>query len=133
MARRRNDDGLIANEIHVLAVLIDTAEAGGSRHLGDVRLYGYPVFCELNRRRRAAGERAVSDATVYRCLRRLEERGLLVSEWESDAEAAADKREGRKRRYYRLDRSAPGELAAAHRQLDQLDGRPRWYRAQVAG
>ena len=45
-------------------------------------------------------------------LRSLEERQALTSEWESLQEAAADGREGRPRRYYRLT-SAGAEMARA--------------------
>ncbi len=40
------------------------------------------------------------DGTVYPILRRLEERGVLVGQWESEEEAKADRRPPR--RYYEL-------------------------------
>ena len=67
----------------------------------------------------------MSQPTLYRALRRLEERGALESEWEALEEAADNGREGRPRRYYRLT-SAGAELAKSElrdRQLQWSNGR----------
>ncbi len=67
----------------------------------------------------------MSQPTLYRTLRRLEERGALTSEWESLDDAAENGREGRPRRYYQL-ASAGAELARSElseRNLEWSKGR----------
>ncbi len=64
------------------------------------------------------------DGTVYPALRRLEDAGLLTSEWEDDAQADAEKRPPR--RYYELTGNGAALLARA------LDRFPALRRAVVA-
>jgi DNA-binding PadR family transcriptional regulator len=49
--------------------------------------------------------------TVYKVLRRLEERGLIQGRWEDAAIAEAERRP--RRRYYRLTRAGDAELVRA--------------------
>ncbi len=58
---------------------------------------------------------ALHSGTVYRALSRLEERGLLRSQWESARVALREKRPRRK--YYEVTSHAEQELAAARRRL----------------
>ena len=78
--------------------------------------YGYALLKRLE----AAG--IPSDAnTIYPLLRRLEERGLLVSEWNTD--------DTRPRKFYRTSRAGDGARRAAHDRHDRPDGvpaRPEW-------
>ena len=67
----------------------------------------------------------MSQPTLYRALRRLEERGAVASHWEDMDDAAAAGREGRPRRYYRITPNGV-ELAAtelAARELQWSKGR----------
>jgi PadR family transcriptional regulator PadR len=84
---------------------------------GTDRFHGYDLARHL-----AANERSgsiMSQPTLYRALRRLEERGALTSQWESLEEASAQGREGRPRRYYRIT-NAGIELAKAELRNHQL-------------
>jgi DNA-binding PadR family transcriptional regulator len=51
------------------------------------------------------------DGTVYPILRRLERRGLLVGQWESETKAHAEQRPAR--RYYRLTPAGQGAVEEA--------------------
>ena len=64
-------------------------------------------------------KKVMSQPTLYRALRRLEERGAVTSEWESLDDAAAAGREGRPRRYYFLT-TAGAELAATELRAQEL-------------
>ncbi|HVS13429.1 MAG TPA: PadR family transcriptional regulator [Thermoanaerobaculia bacterium] len=66
------------------------------------------------------------DGTVYPALRRLEAAGMLDSEWEDEAVAAAEGRPAR--RYYRL--TADGDQALA-RALDRYHGLERVFPASA--
>jgi DNA-binding PadR family transcriptional regulator len=102
--RRKDGTGLVRNELRLLLTAIDLQLTGHDR------FHGY----DLARYLAGAedGTAIMSQPTLYRALRRLEERQALTSEWESLQEAAADGREGRPRRYYRLT-SAGAEMARA--------------------
>jgi len=129
MPRRRNNTGLVANEVRILDFLVRSANENSPGHATEATIYGYTVSLELDRQAEVLREQPISNATVYRCLRSLEKFGALTSEWESDADALAGNREGRKRRYYRI-------TALAQPLLDSgkaaLDGRPAWLRASQA-
>ena len=64
---------------------------------------------------RATGE---GGGTVYKVLRRLEERGLIVGRWEDAAVAERERRP--RRRYYRLTREGTVELARALERYREL-------------
>ncbi len=116
--RRKGGTGLVRNELRLLLTAADL------RLAGDTRFHGYDIARHL-----AAAEDSMStmsQPTLYRALRRLEERGALESEWESLEDAAASGREGRPRRYYRLT-SAGAELAKAELRAQNL----RWASGQL--
>ena len=111
--RRKAGTGLVKNELRLLLTAADLSTAGVDR------FHGYDVARHLAD---VEDARAImSQPTLYRALRRLEERGALTSEWESLAEAESQGREGRPRRYYRIT-NVGVELAASELHNHQL----RW-------
>ncbi len=115
--RRRAGTGLVRNELRLLLTAADLQLAGHNR------FHGYDMARHLADSDESAA--IMTQPTLYRSLRRLEERGSVTSEWESLEEAAANGREGRPRRYYKLTR-AGAELATSElssRQLRWSDGR----------
>ena len=73
--------------------------------LGDGAGHGYRVISEL--RQRTDGAMDLPEGSVYPALHRLEDAGLLASEWEPGAP--------RRRRVYRLTADGQAALAAEHR------------------
>lgn len=109
--KRRAGTGLVRNELRLLLTAADLQMAAHDR------FHGYDLAQHLADAE--DGSSIMSQPTLYRALRRLEERGALSSEWESLDEAAASGREGRPRRYYRL--TAGGrELAVSELRAHQL-------------
>jgi DNA-binding PadR family transcriptional regulator len=108
----------VRNELRLLLTAVDLQLAG------EDRFHGYDLATHLATAE--DGSSIMSQPTLYRALRRLEERGALTSEWESLDEAAANGREGRPRRYYRLT-AAGAELATAELCARQL----RWSRGRL--
>lgn len=102
--RRRAGTGLVRNELRLLLTAADLQLAG------EDRFHGYDIARHLALAEDSSS--IMSQPTLYRALRRLEERGALTSEWEALDEAATQGREGRPRRYYRLT-SGGAELAKA--------------------
>ncbi len=106
--RRRAGIGLVRNELRLLLTAADLRIAGHDR------FHGYDLARHLADAEDSSS--IMSQPTLYRSLRRLEERGALDSEWESLDHAAASGREGRPRRYYRITNAgielAKNELAA---------------------
>ena len=100
--RRKAGTALVRNELRLLLTAADRLTAGHSR------FHGYDLARHLAELE--DGSSVMSQPTLYRALRRLEERGALTSEWETLGEAAAAGREGRPRRYYQIT-SAGAELA----------------------
>ncbi len=116
--RRRSGTGLVRNELRLLLTAADLLSSGTKR------FHGYDLAKHL-----AAAEESssiMSQPTLYRALRRLEERGALESEWESLDDAANEGREGRPRRYYRIT-NAGVELAKSELLAHQL----RWVGGQL--
>ena len=116
--RRRAGTGLVRNELRLLLIAADLGTGGHKR------FHGYDIARHL-----AAAEDSnsiMSQPTLYRALRRLEQRGALTSEWEEAADAASAGREGRPRRYYRLT-SAGAELAKSELMAQQL----QWTRGRL--
>lgn len=85
------------------AVLVLAAVAQGMR-------YGFDVMDETG----------LASGTVYRALGRLEELGLLSSEWEDAERALAEKRP--RRRYYQVTGVGRRELARARERFQVLLG-----------
>jgi DNA-binding PadR family transcriptional regulator len=56
--------------------------------------------------------------TIYKVLRRLEERGLIVGAWEDAGQAERERRP--RRRYYRLTRDGRAELRDARERYREL-------------
>lgn len=96
---RRKAGALLALEVQILRAGIDFAMAG------DPNFHGYAVAARM---REEGGRSLAAQGTLYRALARLEERGLVLSEWEDPALAAAEERP--RRRLYRV--TAAGEQAA---------------------
>ena len=116
--RRKAGTGLVRNELRLLLTAVDLAGAGHDS------FHGYDLARHLAV---ADDEPAVmSQPTLYRALRRLEERDALSSEWETLEEAAANGREGRPRRYYRIT-TGGAELAKAELREREL----QWTRGQL--
>ena len=92
--RRKAGTGLVKNELRLLLTAADLQIEGVKR------FHGYDLAKHLANAEESTS--IMSQPTLYRALRRLEERGALKSEWESLEEAAKAGREGRPRRYYRI-------------------------------
>jgi len=60
----------------------------------------------------------LQSGTVYRALSKLEDRGLLRSQWEAADDALREKRPRRK--YYQITSSGASELEASREQLETL-------------
>ena len=109
--KRRAGTGLVRNELRLLLTAADLHMAGHDS------FHGYDLAQHLAEAE--DGSAIMSQPTLYRALRRLEERGALSSEWESLEDAAENGREGRPRRYYRL--TAGGrEIAVSELRAHQL-------------
>lgn len=81
--------------------------------------HGYPFGFDI------MDATGLPDGTVYPALRRLEEAGMMVSDWEPFEEARREKRPPR--RYYRLTAAGHQMLAAAKakfRGLEMVLGHP---------
>ncbi|MDJ0923644.1 MAG: PadR family transcriptional regulator [Acidimicrobiia bacterium] len=116
--KRRDGTGLVRNELRLLLTAADLQIAGHDR------FHGYDLARHLADAE--DGSSIMSQPTLYRSLRRLEDRGALSSEWEDPAEAARQGREGRPRRYYRLT-AAGAELATSELHEQQL----RWISGRL--
>ena len=117
--RRTGGDALVTNELKVLRAAL------GLLWDGQHEFHGYELAATLAKLEGSA--RLMNQSTLYRGLRRLEERGALESHWEDQAEAAGDGREGRPRRYYRV---TPRGVALAKSEQARL-GSPakEWWRS----
>lgn len=100
--RRRGDTELVTNEVKLLLAAISMTTSG------DSEFHGYSLAKELARLEGA--HTPMSQSTLYRALRRLEDRGALQSRWESIEESQVDGRDGPPRRYYTI--TATGVAAA---------------------
>jgi DNA-binding PadR family transcriptional regulator len=116
--RRKDGTGLVRNELRLLLTAVDLRTSGRER------FHGYDLARHLAV---AEDTRSImSQPTLYRALRRLEDRGAFTSEWESFQDAAANGREGRPRRYYRLTQTG-AELAKSELRDRQLE----WNHGQL--
>jgi DNA-binding PadR family transcriptional regulator len=93
--RRVGGVGLVKNENKILAAALRLAREGS------VEIYGYELFAQLAE---WGDEMPMNHGTVYRCLRRLEERGLFSSA------VSRERTQGPPRVIYRL--TDAGTLAA---------------------
>ena len=92
--RRKGDTELVTNEVKLLLAAISMTTSG------DSEFHGYSLAKELALLEGA--QTPMSQSTLYRALRRLEERGALRSRWESIEESQVDGRDGPPRRYYTI-------------------------------
>lgn len=108
--RRRHGTGLTRNELKVLAAALRLA------YEGVVQLYGYELFRTLTT---WEGDAPMNHGTLYRCLRSLEERQLLLRH---------DATEGGGAPRVRYELTASGRAAAGRAtvQLAALDQPPPW-------
>lgn len=108
----------MANEIRVLCTAIEL------KTNGEDRFHGYQLVSTLAE---VEGSPALmNQSTLYRALRRLEERGAVESYWEDPETAAREGREGRPRRYYQV---TPSGVALARTELSKGSARnlqPGW-------
>jgi PadR family transcriptional regulator, regulatory protein PadR len=88
---------------NVETLLLSVLEGGPS--------YGYAIVQELNKR--AEGLLKMGEGTIYPVLHRLEERGLITSEWQQAENA-------RQRKYYRLAPKGSVALAENRQQWQML-------------
>jgi PadR family transcriptional regulator PadR len=100
--RRRGDTELVTNEVKLLLTAVSITTSS------DSEFHGYSLAKELARLEGV--QTPMSQSTLYRALRRLEERGALQSRWESVEESQTDGRDGPPRRYYTI--TAAGVAAA---------------------
>ena len=107
--RRTGGDALVTNELKVLRAALELMWTD------QAEFHGYDLASTLAELEEAG--RLMNQSTLYRALRRLEERGALESHWEDPDEAASDGREGRPRRYYRV---TPSGVALAKSELSRL-------------
>ncbi len=116
--RRKDGAALVRNELRLLLTAVDLFGTGVGR------FHGYDLAKQLAV---AEGSSSImTQPTLYRALRRLEERLALESEWEDPDDAAKDDREGRPRRYYRIT-NAGAELARRELSTHQL----RWVGGEL--
>ena len=107
---RRKPGSIVPTERAVL-------EAGLHLHaLGTGEFHGYLLAKQM--RDDEAARRLIAHGTLYKALDRMQKAGLLESEWEDPAKAAADGRP--RRRLYRV--TAAGEAALAKARAPELVG-----------
>jgi DNA-binding PadR family transcriptional regulator len=89
---------------HLDLLLLSIVERGAG--------HGYEMIQRL--RERSGGELDLAEGTLYPALRRLEEGGLLASDWQTVA--------GRRRRVYRLTGAGREELTRRRREWHLFSG-----------
>jgi len=116
--RRKGDTELVANEVKLLLAAISMTTSG------DSEFHGYVLAKELAR---LEGTRTpMSQSTLYRALRRLEDRGAVQSRWESIEESQADGRDGPPRRYYTITATGVAAAKAAVARSEQANHAGAW-------
>jgi len=109
----------VRNESKILAAALRLAVRG------TVHLYGYELFAQLSSWE--GGDAPMNHGTLYRCLRRLEQRGLLQT-----SSAAEDPSLGPARVFYELTSAGITEARAATMRLAAEDVPPVWVDVDVA-
>ncbi len=79
--RRRSDQHLVPNEERTLAAALALHESGTKE------FHGYLLAGQL--KRQPSAERVMAYSTLYRCLDRLEDRGMVASWWAPSTERSA--------------------------------------------
>lgn len=119
--RRRGDTELVTNEVKLLLTAISMTTSG------DSEFHGYALAKELARLE--GTHTPMSQSTLYRALRRLDDRGALQSRWESIEEVEADGHDGPPRRYYMITAtgvSAAREAVARSKQAKHASAWQTW-------
>jgi DNA-binding PadR family transcriptional regulator len=115
--RRRAGTGLVRNESKILAAALRLAVTG------TVQLYGYELFSQLIA---WEGDAPMNHGTLYRCLRRLEQRGLFRTSTTDDPS------QGPPRVFYELTQEGVDEARAATVRLASEAAPPAWVDIEVA-
>lgn len=108
--RRKGGNGLVVNEMRVLAASLRLAVEGSNE------LYGYELFATLSA---WEGHLPMNHGTLYRCLRALEARGL----YDTHVRPSSD---GPARVFYTLTNTGVEAARGATVQLAASDGAPSW-------
>jgi PadR family transcriptional regulator, regulatory protein PadR len=105
----------------LLPIEVDILDAGLElRRTGGARFHGFQLAKQIADH---AGPRALTaHGTLYKALQRLEEAGLLTSQWEEPDIAAADGRP--RRRLYEVTGAGERALAAWQARHGRVSGRP---------
>jgi PadR family transcriptional regulator, regulatory protein PadR len=105
----------------LLPIEVDILDAGLElRRTGGARFHGFQLAKQIADH---AGPRPLtSHGTLYKALQRLEEAGLLTSQWEDPDIAAADGRP--RRRLYEVTGAGERALAAWQARHGRMSGRP---------
>jgi PadR family transcriptional regulator, regulatory protein PadR len=111
---RRKPGTLLPIEVDILDAGLELRQTGGTR------FHGFQLAKQIADQ---AGPRPLtSHGTLYKALQRLEEAGLLTSQWEDPEIAAADGRP--RRRLYEVTGAGERALAAWRARHDRVSGRP---------
>ena len=116
--RRRGDTELVPNEVKLLVAAISATTPASPE------IHGYALARELARLEES--QLTMSQSTLYRALRRLEDRGALESRWESMAEVEEDGRDGPPRRYYEVSPDGVAMARAAVQNAERAKAANPW-------
>ncbi len=116
--RRKGDTELVPNEVKLLVAAISATTSASPE------IHGYALARELARLEES--QLTMSQSTLYRALRRLEDRGALESRWESMAEVEEDGREGPPRRYYKVSPDGVAMARAAVQNAERAKAANPW-------
>lgn len=116
--RRKGDTELVPNEVKLLVAAISATTSASPE------IHGYALAKELARLEES--QLPMSQSTLYRALRRLEERGALESRWESMSEVEDDGRDAPPRRYYRVTSSGVAMAKAAVHDAERAKAGKPW-------
>jgi PadR family transcriptional regulator, regulatory protein PadR len=115
LVMRRKPGTLLPIEVDILEAGLELRRAGGAR------FHGFQLAKQIADQ---AGPRPLtSHGTLYKALQRLEEAGLLESQWEDPNIAAAEGRP--RRRLYEVTGAGERALAAWQAKHGRAPGRPR--------
>ncbi|MDQ1682641.1 MAG: Transcriptional regulator PadR-like family [Frankiaceae bacterium] len=115
--RRRAGIGLVRNESKILAAALRLAVTG------TVHLYGYELFAQLSE---WEGDAPMNHGTLYRCLRRLEQRGLFLTS------STDDPSHGPARVFYELTQTGVEAAREATVELASEAIPPAWVDVDIA-
>ena len=116
--RRKGGTDLVPNEAKLLVAAISATSSTSSE------IHGYALARELADLEET--HVTMSQSTLYRALRRLEQRGALESRWESIEEVEEEGRDGPPRRYYKVSPSGVALARAAVQSADRAESGNPW-------